>query len=162
MKQYIGILNKTWLALLLATVLFAGFLTITYHFAAWEAFFTGRKAVIVSYGLMLIMVVCVFAATKGTRRHLLQMRACTIPQKAEKYRTLIVKRLVFYNLVNDMALIGLFLCGSMNYLLFSGISVLLILLSKPNETKLKIDLSLNEKEIQEFEQLKFEKTWSLK
>lgn len=162
MKQYIGTLNKTWLAILMATVLFACFLAFTHHFAHLGAFFTGRKAVIVSYGLMLMMVVCVFAATKGTRRHLLQMRACTIPQKAEKYRTLIIKRLVFYNLVNDMALIGLFLCGSMNYLLFSGISILLILLSKPSETKLKIDLSLNEKEIQEFEQLKFEKTWSLK
>lgn len=162
MKQYIGLLGKTWLTVLLTTVFTACFLAIAFHFSHLESFFTGNKLIIVSYALMLLMIACVFSATKGTRRRLLQMKAYTLPRKAEKYRILMVKRLIFYNLINNIALIGMFLCGNMNYLLFCGISALLILLSKPSETKLKIDLSLNEKEIQEFEQLKFEKTWSLK
>ena len=45
MKQYIGTLNKTWLAILMATVLFACFLAFTHHFTHLGAFFTGRKAI---------------------------------------------------------------------------------------------------------------------
>ena len=85
------------------------------------------------------------------------MVSLPLPEKLEKYRMLQIKRLRFYSLVNIVALIGLFFCNQTSFLLFSIISVLLTLLSKVSELKLKMELSLSEEEIENMEKLKFEK-----
>jgi hypothetical protein len=60
-------------------------------------------------------------------------------------------------MVSVIAAIGFFVCAEPNYLLFSAISLVLILLSKPTQTKMRIELALSEEEINKIEKLKFEK-----
>lgn len=63
---------------------------------------------------------------------------------------------MLYASVSLIAVVGLVVCAAPGYLLFCAISILLIVLSKPTETKVKIELGLTENEIKEFDKLKFE------
>ncbi len=157
MKQYIQILRKVWVAMVIMSFLLVAFTLAIYYFFGIEATFTGNKAVIFSYALMFLMVFCVFMASKSSRRKIQRLKEATLPEKAEKYRSILIRQLSFYNLVNFFALIGLLLCAQVSYVIFSVIALLLIALTRPNSLKLKIDLALSEEEINEFEKLKFER-----
>ncbi len=159
MKRFINILNKSWYASLLSVVLISAFVAAIYYIWNFEATFEGKEAVIFSYGLMLVMVFCVFSAGKSSRRKLNRMKENkhSLPEKVEKYMSITQKRLLLYDFIAVIAATGLLLCSNPGYLLFSGISFLLVLLSKPTETKVKMELALSEKEINDFETLKFEK-----
>ncbi len=156
MKKYLKLLDKVWIATLAISLLITGFAAAIYYFIGFEANVSGRNAVIFSYALMLLMVLCVFSAGKSTRRKIERLKTADLPQKAEKYRTAIMKRMMLYSSVSLIAVVGLVVCASAGYLLFCAISVLLIVLSKPTETKVKIELGLTENEIKEFDKLKFE------
>ncbi len=143
--------------MLVMPVLLVAFVLAIYYFFGIEATFTGNKAVIFSYALMILMVFCVFAGGKSSRRKIQRLKEATLPEKAEKYRSILIKRLSFYNLVNLIALIGLLVCAQVSYVIFSVIALLLIVLTRPAVLKLKIDLALSEEEINGFEKLKFER-----
>lgn len=159
MKRFINILNKSWYASLLSVVLISAFVAAIYYIWNFEATFEGKEAVIFSYGLMLVMVLCVFSAGKSSRRKLARIREnnVSLPEKVAKYHSISQKRLLLYDFVAVIAATGFLLCSQPSYLLFSAISLLLVLLSKPTETKVKMELALSEKEINDFETLKFEK-----
>lgn len=156
MKKYLKLLDKVWIATLAINLLTSGFAAAIYYFIGFEANVSGRNAVIFSYALMLLMVLCVFSAGKSTRRKIESLKTADLPQKAEKYRTAIMKRMMLYASVSLIAVVGLVVCAAPGYLLFCAISILLIVLSKPSETKVKIELGLTENEIKEFDKLKFE------
>ncbi len=157
MKKYLKLLDKVWIATLAINLLTSGFAAAIYYLIGFEANVSGRNAVIFSYALMLLMVLCVFSAGKSTRRKIESLKTTAdLPQKAEKYRTAIMKRMMLYASVSLIAVVGLVVCAAPGYLLFCAISILLIVLSKPTETKVKIELGLTENEIKEFDKLKFE------
>jgi hypothetical protein len=159
MKQYLKLLNKSWSAMIFIEILLiAMFYVLTYYYyLSNEPILSKGYSVTFSYVLMLVMVLCVFLGGKGINRKIKNLVSLPLPEKLEKYRMLQIKRLRFYSLVNIVALIGLFFCNQTSFLLFSIISVLLTLLSKVSELKLKMELSLSEEEIENMEKLKFEK-----
>lgn len=159
MKKYLKLLNKSWNAMILIeVVLVAMFYVLTYYYyLSNEPILSKGYSVTFSYVLMLVMVLCVFFGGKGINRKIKNLVSLPLPEKLEKYRMLQIKRLRFYSLVNIVALIGLFFCNQTSFLLFSIISVLLTLLSKVSELKLKMELSLSEEEIENMDKLKFEK-----
>ena len=159
MKNYLKLLNKSWSAMIFIEIaLFAIVYVVNYYYyLSNDAILSKGYSVTFSYVLMLVMVLCVFLGGKGTNRKIKNLVSLPLPEKLEKYRMLQIKRLRFYSLVNIVALIGLFFCNQTSFLLFSIISVLLTLLSKVSELKLKMELSLSEEEIENMEKLKFEK-----
>ena len=159
MKKYLKLLNKSWNAMILIeVVLVAMFYVLTYYYyLSNDAILSKGYSVTFSYVLMLVMVLCVFLGGKGINRKVKDLVSLPLPEKLEKYRMLQIKRLRFYSIVNITALIGMFFCNQNSFLLFSVISVLLTLLSRVSELKLKMELSLSEEEIANMEKLKFEK-----
>lgn len=159
MKQYLKLLNKSWSAMIfIEIILIAIFYVLTYYYyLSNDAILSKGLSVSFSYVLMLLMVLCVFLGGKGTSRKIKNIVSLPLPEKIEKYRMLQIKRLRFYSLVNIVALIGMFFCNQNSFLLFSIIALLLTLLSKVSELKLKMELSLSEEEIENMDKLKFEK-----
>lgn len=157
MKTYMGLLNKSWKAVMISLILLDIAVVGYYFFAGIEAVTEGKNNIILSYALMLLMVVCVFLAGKGTRRKLQKLKGEELPKKLERYRALLIKRFLFYGLVNFIAIIGVVASGQISYMIFCVISLLLIVLSKPTELKLKVELALGEEDMRMFEKLRFEK-----
>ena len=156
-EKYVNLLTRAWYASLLNIILISGFVTAIYYIWGFEPSFDNMKSVIFSYGLMLAMVMCVFSAGKSSKRKLSKLKELDLPNKLTKYRTILLKKLLLYSMVSVIAAIGFFVCAEPNYLLFSAISLVLILLSKPTQTKMRIELALSEEEINKIEKLKFEK-----
>ena len=104
-----------------------------------------------------MLSVIILAAGKGTRRKLQKLKGEELPKKLERYRALLIKRFLFYGMVNFIAIIGVIASGQISYMIFSVISLLLIVLSKPTELKLKVELALGEEDMRMFEKLRFEK-----
>ncbi len=159
MKNYLKLLNKSWSAMIFIEIaLFAIVYVVNYYYyLSNEPILTKGYAVTFSYVLMLVMVLCVFLGGKGVNRKLKSIISLPLPEKVEKYRMLQIKRLRIYSLINTVALLGMFVCNQKSFLLFSIISVLLTLLAKVSELKLKMELSLSKEEIENMEKLKFEK-----
>lgn len=159
MQKYLKLLNKAWSAMIFIEIaLFAIFYVLTYYYyLSNEPILSKGQAVTFSYVLMLVMVICVFLGGKGVSRKVKNIASLPLPEKLEKYRMLQIKRLRFYSLINIVALFGYFVCNQTSFLLFSIIALLLTLLSRVSELKLKMELSLTEEEIGNMEKLKFEK-----
>ena len=159
MQKYLKLLSKAWVAMIVIEIVLVAlfYLTTYYYHQTNPPILSQGYSVTFSYVLMLVMVLCVFLGGKGTNRKIKNLVSLPLPEKLEKYRELQIKRLRFYSIVNITALIGLFFCNQTSFLLFSIISVLLTLLCKVSELKLKMELSLTEEEIENMEKLKFEK-----
>ncbi len=159
MQKYLKLLSKAWVAMIVIEIVLVAlfYLTTYYYHQTNPPILSQGYSVTFSYVLMLVMVLCVFLGGKGTNRKIKNLVSLPLPEKLEKYRELQIKRLRFYSIVNITALIGLFFCNQTSFLLFSIISVLLTLLCKVSDLKLKMELSLTEEEIENMEKLKFEK-----
>lgn len=159
MQKYLKLLSKAWVAMIVIEIVLVAlfYLTTYYYHQTNPPILSQGYSVTFSYVLMLVMVLCVFLGGKGTNRKIKNLVSLPLPEKLEKYRELQIKRLRFYSIVNITALIGLFFCNQTSFLLFSIISVLLTLLCKVSDLKLKMELSLSEEEIENMEKLKFEK-----
>ncbi len=159
MQKYLKLLNKSWSAMIFIEILLVAIFYVTtyYYHQSNPSILSKGYSVTFSYVLMLVMVLCVFWGGKGVNRKVKELVSLPLPEKLEKYRMLQIKRLRFYSIVNVTAVIGMFFCNQNSFLLFSIISVLLTLLSRVSELKLKMELSLSEEEIENMEKLKFEK-----
>ena len=159
MQKYLKLLSKAWVAMIVIEIVLVAlfYLTTYYYHQTNPPILSQGYSVTFSYVLMLVMVLCVFLGGKGTNRKIKNLVSLPLPEKLEKYRELQIKRLRFYSIVNITALVGMFFCNQNSFLLFSVISVLLTLLSRVSELKLKMELSLSEEEIENMEKLKFKK-----
>lgn len=159
MQEYLKILHKSWIAMVMmefALIIIIYLLSYFYH-QTNDALLSEGYAVTFSYVLMLVMVVCVFLGGKGSNRKLKKINTLPLPKKLTEYRLLQIKRLRAFSLINIIALLGLFVCNQTSYLLFSIIAVVLTLLCKVSELKLKVELALSEEDIENMNKIKFEK-----
>lgn len=159
MQKYLKILNKSWSSMILIEIILIAIIYVAtyYYHQSNPQIFSEGYAVTFSYVLMLVMVLCVFLASKGTNRKLKALHVLPLPEKLEKYHLLQVKRLRLYSVINFVALIGMFFCNQTSFILFSIIAIVLTLLCRVTELKLKFELALSEEELENIEKLKFEK-----
>lgn len=157
MKEYMKAINKLWFAMTAFDLVLVAITMAITLLVDIQPIYQYDRAAIFTGILMIPMLICLLLGTKSQKRRVKAMQNDPLPKKLEKYRGLLIKRYLLFNIINFIALVGLLICMNYGYLVFCAMAFVLLLLSKPALVKLKFELDFSEEEIKQFDKIKIER-----
>ncbi len=112
--------------------------------------------------MMMIILVIFLMGKKRYQSQLLKIRDYPMGKRLNAHHNLNKKRLNSYTIMNGFAILFLILSNNYLYLFFSVLFVILILLNRSSKFKLKIELNLSDKELENLSQPVIEKGKEIK
>ncbi|MBP1630208.1 MAG: hypothetical protein H6Q15_1101 [Bacteroidetes bacterium] len=106
----------------------------------------------ISFVMMLAIIFFIFRGRRQYQKHITNIKQLSFGQKLNAYQAACKKRVESFTAVSLVACLGLIISGNWLYLAFSAFSLVLIILSWSNATKIKFELGLTEQEYKSLEQ----------
>jgi hypothetical protein len=103
---------------------------------------------------MMLMIICLFLGNNITAKKIKTLRNEDLTKKLTEYKTIYSKRLKFFSAISLIAVVSMIMFASMYYIIFSILSLLLIIFSRVMSVKVKYELNLTEEEIKKVDKLK--------
>lgn len=161
MKSYIDNLNGLHIKYIIINFILtvSGFIT---TFIVGKIISDYKINMYLSVIMMMIILVIFLMGKKRYQSQLLKIRDYPMGKRLNAHHNLNKKRLNSYTIMNGFAILFLILSNNYLYLFFSVLFVILILLNRSSKFKLKIELNLREKELENLSQPFNEKSKEIK
>ncbi|MBR1774170.1 MAG: hypothetical protein IJ759_01465 [Bacteroidales bacterium] len=155
MEKYLQILNRVWKAFLFLGVVFTVMVALLGYFFAKDAVAENPKADMIGLGvIMFCMIIVLIYTNMYKKRQLKKLKTADLPEKLQTYKTVYQKTLQYYDFLTMIPIAAMIYMHNLTPILFSVLALLLIVLNRPTEIKVKMDLSLTNDELEKFKHLK--------
>lgn len=157
MERYIKILNNVWFGALILDIMLTVMSLCIVFFKISKPMINQNNMIIFSFLTMAVIIFLVFYADKVIKRKIKKIRTDNLVNKLINYKSIYLRQLTCYMIISLVILIVIIFSMQIGYIIFSVLSIFLIIFSKARESKVKYDLALNQEELSQFNHIKFKK-----
>ena len=154
MDRYLQILRISWVSALVIAI-FATVLTVVVRLFLGQEDTSNNNGMIYSTIVVMVVIALLLFGNKYGKKQIKKLKNKDLIEKITKYKSVYMNQLMCYVLISIVCFVVMILSRNFVIIIFDVFTVLLIIVNRPTQIKVKFDLNLTTEELSKFNHIKF-------